>query len=133
MNLHSKWHKESLYYSMIFFVAAILWYFWNPVGMVRDLVDSLPNALDIKYILFDLGIFPIFYHVFAISIIGLLFFLSCSIFTGILYLRKAAQDGEKKILGFIPKNAPGFMAILMVFSSSAYFVINVLVATDLLN
>ena len=128
----TKWNRN-LFYATIFIVAAIMWLFLNPVGGVADFIDSLPNALDVKFRLLTLGILPIFYHTWAIAITGLFLFLSCSIYTGILYLKKASPDGEKKILGFIPKNAPGFMAILMVFGSSAYFIINVLVATDLLN
>ena len=132
MKTQGKWNKE-LIYAITFLIAAIMWYFLNPVGIARNLIELSPNALNIKYTLFDLGLFPILYHVLDISIIGLLFFLLCSTYAGTISIRKSSPDDERKIFGFIPKNAPGFMAILMVFSSSAYFVINVLVATDLLN
>src|SRR3989338_2049687 len=90
MNNQNKWNKE-LFYSLIFFVAAIMWFFFNPFAEIRDFIDSLPNALDIKSKLFNLGIFPIFYNVVNIMKVGFYFFLLCSIYTGIKSWRKSLK------------------------------------------
>ena len=90
MENQNKWNKE-LFYSLIFFVTAIMWFFFNPFAEIRDFIDSLPNALDIKSKLFDLGIFPIFYNVVNIMKVGFYFFLLCSIYAGIKSWRKSLK------------------------------------------
>ena len=126
----TKWNKE-LFYGITFFVSAIMWSFLNPVGIVRDLIDLSPNALDIRYQLIDWGVDPIFYHILDISMIGLLFFLLCSIYVGCLSLRKASPSGERGISSFIPKNAPGFLAVSLIFVSLFYIILNTLIVLNL--
>src|SRR3989339_592920 len=87
---NQKWNKE-LFYSIIFFVVAFTWFFYNPFSLLRDFIDSLPNALDIKSKLFNLGIFPIFYNVVNIMKVGFYFFLLCSIYAGIKSWRKSLK------------------------------------------
>ena len=135
MNNQNKWNKELLY-SITFLIAGILWYWFNPVDIIRNLIDLSPNALDIRYRLLDWGVYPILYHVLAISIIGLFFFLLCSIYVGILSLKKASVEGEKKIFGFIPKNlniqnTPAHLAVLLIFTSTAYLLLNVFIVSGL--
>ena len=114
----TKWNNKELLYGITFLVAGVLWFFLNPVGEVADFIDSLPNALDIKYKLLDFGILPIFYHTYYISVIGLFFFTACSIFAGIISLRKASVDGVRKLYGSLPISIPGFLAVLLIFISS---------------
>ena len=88
MENQNKWNNKELFYSLIFFVAAIMWFFFNPFAEIRDFIDSLPNALDIKYKLFDLGLFPIFYNVANIAIFGSIFFLLCFMYSSTRAIRK---------------------------------------------
>lgn len=115
--MKNKWNQELLY-SIIFFVVAHIWFFLNPLDQIIDLIESSPNALAIKYKLFDLGIFPIFYNTANIAVAGFIFFLFCSIYAGISSLRKASVEGERKIFGFIPRTTPGTLASILVFISS---------------
>ena len=128
---NQEWSKELLY-SFIFFITAIIWFFFNPLSQMRDIVDSLPSALDIKDKLLDWGIFPIFYHVSSIATVGLFFFLLCSIYAGILSLKKASIDSERKIFGFIPKSISGLLAILLILASAAYGILSIIYLTPLL-
>ena len=94
MNNKYEWNKELLYMT-IFFIAAWTWFFWNPFGEIRDLIELSPNALDIKYKLLDLKIFYVFYNVANIAIAGSMIFLLSSMYTGIISLRKATSITRK--------------------------------------
>ena len=137
MNNQNKWNKELLY-SIIFLIGAHIWFFFNPLDQIINLIESSPNELNIKYKLLDLGIFPILYNSANIAIIGLFLFLLCSIYAGVLSLRKASVEGEKKILGLIPKNInipniPSLLATLVVFVSLAYLLLNASIFLGLLD
>jgi len=75
-------------YATIFFVAAVIFFFLNPLDQIRDLIDLSPDELSIKYWLFNWGLFPIFYNVANIAIVGSVIFLLCSVYLGTKLMRR---------------------------------------------
>ncbi len=82
MENQNKQNKELLY-SFIFFMTAVMWFFFNPLAEIRNLIELSPNAVEIKYKLFNLGIFPIFFHVSEVMMAGSLLFLFCGLYLAI--------------------------------------------------
>lgn len=91
MTAQNKRSNKELVYVLIFLVAAITWFYFNPVDIIRDFIDLSPNELAIKQKIFTLGLFPIFYNVVNIMIFGSMFFLLCSVYAGIHSLKKASR------------------------------------------
>lgn len=115
----SKWNKE-LGYSVFFFITAIMWYFVNPIGEIRDLIETLPHTSSIYDKLFNLGIYPLFYSVSLIMDIGFFLFILLSIYIGVKSLKKIPTDGKRKIFNFIPQNLPGWLTSIFISVSLFY-------------
>ena len=87
MNLKTKRSKELLYV-IIFLVAAIAWFYFNPLDLIRDLIELSPNELSIKYTLLSLGMYPIFSNVANIAVYGSIFFLLCFMYSSTRAIRR---------------------------------------------
>ncbi|MEN9582376.1 MAG: hypothetical protein RL641_330 [Candidatus Parcubacteria bacterium] len=122
MNKNNKWNRELLY-STIFFAVAIIWFFWNPFVGTQKLISL--SSVEMKQKLFDLGVYQLFYHVARIATIGSLFFLLCSIYFSLRSLSKNHLDSKPVVLAFIPKNFPGWLAVIQILIC-ILFIINLI-------
>jgi len=83
----NKKNKELLY-SIIFFIAAIMWFYLNLLDQIRNKINLSSDSLSIKYKLLDWHVYSLFSHVSEVAIVGSVIFLLCSAYLGIKSMRK---------------------------------------------
>ena len=117
MNNQNKWNKELLY-SAVFCIAGIIIFLLHPFLIIKETFSVLPA--NVLKILFNLGIYSFFST--ATWLVIFLFFFLCSIYLGILSIRKASSTSPRKFFGFFPLNFPTFLAYILILASSVGFV-----------
>lgn len=100
----NKWNNKELLYSAIFLFAGITIFSLHLFSVMTDFIMLLP--LSIKNILFNIGVFSILST--ASWIVVCLFFLLCSVYLGILSIKKAQPNAS-------------YLAYLLVLVSSISF------------
>ncbi len=122
--------NKEFFYSVLFFITAIVISRMSILGSIGDLIDFSPNAEIIKHKLFDLGVFPIFYHVFTINTVAVFIFLFLSIYIGIKFIKKEPKTGK---LITMPKNTFQWLATFQVIISLFFVALNISVLFYFIN
>ncbi|OGI65166.1 hypothetical protein A3A95_04095 [Candidatus Nomurabacteria bacterium RIFCSPLOWO2_01_FULL_39_18] len=80
MENQNKWNKELLY-SVIFLVAAFLWFTFNPFSQIRDLTNGI-------------------YSVLSVMAVGFYVFTLLSLYCGLKAARRATREHRRDLLVF---------------------------------
>lgn len=108
-------NNRNFIYSFLFFVLTNIALYFDP-DRTRELVFSLPTQIKSKLLFSDL--FPAFEHTIDSVILLVTFFLLCSLYFGIQFIRKEPND--RKIFKIIPKNIVGFFTVALVVVGLIY-------------